>query len=140
MLYRSILEEESNSRLFDFIFTSVTLLDEEEYSSLFHPAFILELTRYLGFYPAGNYREGSFFDLKEGVFSSQEPSHPLKCGKDASYWLSRLMQEPFPVSREFNIPADVRREIISRIVDYYALHIAGFGEINSLGILEKVFG
>jgi hypothetical protein len=50
------------------------------------------------------------------------------------------MQEPFPVSREFNIPADVRREIISRIVDYYALHIAGFGEINSLGILEKVFG
>lgn len=137
ILYRSIREEESNKMLFAFIHDSVEQLDRSEYNSLFHASFLLELTRYLGFYPSGNYSEGSFFDLKEGVFCSPAPVHPLSCGKETSYWLSRLMEQS---ASSMDMPSETRREIVSRLVDYYGLHIAGFGDVNSLDILEQVFG
>jgi DNA repair protein RecO (recombination protein O) len=56
VLLKSVKEEESNRALFDFIFSSVELLDlQDEVQSDFHLVFLLQLTKYLGFYPQDNF-------------------------------------------------------------------------------------
>jgi len=48
----SVLKEESsNKSLFTFITTALQILDKEEKYANFHSLFLLELTKFLGFYP-----------------------------------------------------------------------------------------
>ena len=56
LLYKSIQEEAVNPELFSFIFDHLMLLDQTtENPANFHLFFAIHLTRYLGFFPHGEY-------------------------------------------------------------------------------------
>ncbi|MDR6784118.1 DNA repair protein RecO (recombination protein O) [Pedobacter africanus] len=140
VLYKSIRQQTTDEQLFDFIFNAICWFDEtEEQNVNFHLAFLLKLSRFLGFAPSTESKsDQNYFDLQEGEFRSAVPVHPYFLVKaDALVFIS-LFSLPFEKINEINIENKTRRSILDKILVYYTLHTASFGEIRSHQVLEDV--
>jgi DNA repair protein RecO (recombination protein O) len=140
VLLKSIREEEANPALFDFIFNSVMWLDgPHPAGNDFHLIFLLLLSRHLGFYPQNNYdEEHNIFNLREGLFQSSFPEHPHFISEPLSRCFAELMNADYSFS--LNISSSERRTLISLMLEYFALHVEGFGNVKSHKVLEQVWG
>src|SRR5690606_15859411 len=95
-------------------------------------------TQYLGFYPSRKQGSEHFFDLKDGVFTVQEPAHPLMVQDPlASLW-DQLLSSRLETIQEVPLNSTSRRLLLHKIIDFYQLHVASFGEVRSRYILEEV--
>jgi len=141
VLCKSIKEEEPNQQLFDFIFNSVQLLDlQSPVNNDFHMCFLIQLTRFLGFYPAENYSaEEKIFNLREGVFQPDIPPHVNYLDGIQSENFSSLLKSSLNFSSSIKIPLAQKRMLVEKILEYYRLHLAGFTEVKSLKVLEEVW-
>jgi DNA repair protein RecO (recombination protein O) len=141
VLRKSVKEEEPNQKLFDFIFHSVQLLDMQSPANKdFHLCFLLQLTRYLGFFPQENFsQENSVFNLREGIFQEQIPSHPHFIESTLSKSFFNLIKISGDFSSSLNISTTEKRLLVEKILEYYSLHIEGFGKIKSHEVLEAVW-
>ncbi|MEQ7798721.1 DNA repair protein RecO [Pedobacter sp. ASV1-7] len=140
VLYKSIRQQTTDEYLFDFIFNSVCWFDEsEELNVNFHLAFLLKLSRFLGFAPSTQTKsDQSYFDLQEGEFKSSIPVHPYFLNKSDALLFISLFSMPFEKINEINMENQTRRSILDKILVYYTLHTASFGDIRSHQILEDV--
>lgn len=141
VLLKSVKEEEANRSLFGFIFNSIQLLDMQElFHSDFHLVFLIQLTKYLGFYPQENFSEStSVFNLQEGIFQEEIPILPAFMIHPLSEYFYLLMKSSLNYSDELKIPIQYKRQLIEKILEYYQLHISGFGNIKSHKVLEEVW-
>ena len=141
VLCKAIKEEEANQQLFDFIFNSIQLLDvKSPVNNDFHMCFLLQLTRYLGFYPAeNNSPEAKIFNLREGIFQEELPTHINYMDGIQSENFSALMKSSVNFSTPLRIPLAQKRMLVDKILEYYRLHLAGFSEVKSLKVLEEVW-
>jgi DNA repair protein RecO (recombination protein O) len=139
VLIKSIHEEEANPSLFDFIFNSIMWLDgPHPAGNDFHLLFLIQLSRHLGFYPQNNYEvERNIFNLREGLFQSSFPDHPHFIPPPLSFRLSELITADYSFS--LTISSTERRALISLMLEYFALHIEGFGTMKSHKVLEEVW-
>jgi DNA repair protein RecO (recombination protein O) len=139
VLVKSIREEESNPPLFEFIYKAIQWLDgPQSPGNDFHLLFLLHLSRFLGFAPSQDYTSTkNIFNLREGKFQSLFPEHPHFIVPPASGHFASLIQAEFPFS--LNINTAERRILLSAILEYFALHIDGFGNIKSHKVLEEVW-
>lgn len=131
-------EEESNLALFEFISTSLLAFDEKENSySDFHLWFLLNLTKYLGFYPNLNLG-ASYFDLEEGVSSHEIPSGKFIHQNDLLFF-EKLVQLNFESQTENLFSKNQRNSLLNTILKYYEAHILDFRQPKSLDVLIQVF-
>lgn len=140
VLYKSIRQQHTDENLFDFIYNAICWFDENEGADVnFHLAFLLKLSRFLGFAPHGQTRaDQKYFDLQEGDFKSVMPIHPYFIDKiDANYFLL-LFSTPFEKINEIKLANQTRRFLLDKILVYYTLHTASFGQIKSHQVLEEV--
>jgi DNA repair protein RecO (recombination protein O) len=77
VIYKTVKQQTPDANLFDFLFSAIEWLDHQtEGLANFHLLFMINLTRYLGFYPdkfmAG---EADYFDLKNGTFAKYKPEN-----------------------------------------------------------------
>ncbi len=140
MIYKSIKQQHEDELMFEFIAKSVELLDHsEEGIANFHLIFLLKLTRFLGFYPDLTAAEKfDFFDLKDGVFVQQQPTHIYFV--DASlkrYWL-QLFKKSIEDFDEVTLSPSIRKSLLHKIIEFYTFHIEDFGKVKSHEILEEV--
>jgi DNA repair protein RecO (recombination protein O) len=141
VLCKAVKEEGPNQHLFDFLFHSIQILDmHTPVSSCFHLNFLIQLSRYLGFYPMENYsEENTIFNLQEGAFQLSAPLHPFYIEGTLSSLFSQLLRTSVDFSSEIKMQAEEKRMLIEKILQYYSLHISGFGEIKSHKILETIW-
>lgn len=136
---RAIGEEEHNEELFKFLRSAILLLDDEDGSPAnFHLKFLVEFTRFLGFYPNADYQSESFFDLKEGEFTRANPIHPYFIDKQLAPWFQELLTVGMSAYGSVHLTNQERRELLQKLLDYYRLHLDGMKEINSHKVLEEV--
>ncbi|HEY1024325.1 MAG TPA: DNA repair protein RecO C-terminal domain-containing protein, partial [Sphingobacteriaceae bacterium] len=136
----SIKQQTADEVLFEFLFQSIELLDKlDEGLANFHLHFLLNLSRFLGFYPDRTLEErADYFDLKEGAFVRSAPSHVLVLQQPhTSYW-SAILKSHVDGLPGLRIPAEERKFILRKILDFYQVHIEGFGSVKSHQILEEV--
>jgi DNA repair protein RecO (recombination protein O) len=140
VLYKSIRQQHTDENIFDYIYNAVLWFDETENASAnFHLAFLLKLSRFLGFAPSTQTKsDQSYFDLQEGEFKSLPPLHPYFIEKTAAILFIELFTTPFEKLSEIKIDNITRRLILDKILVYYTLHTASFGEIKSHLVLEEV--
>lgn len=135
VLHSAIREEEKNTALFEYLETSLQWLDTHHQISDFHLSTLIGITRYLGFYPAKEQDIEPYFEMINGVFSSNPGINTLN--EKESQLLKKLLklkrnQEPaFLVSE--------RQLLLKIIMDYYTLHLDGFRRPKSVEILKEVF-
>ena len=140
VIYRSIREEEPNPSLFGFIHNSIQILDLSQAScSRFHIYFMIQLSRYLGFFPHGEYSEtSSIFDLKEGYFTNRLPSHPAILDPSHSKILFRLMLSDFENYRDIEISTAATKVLLQALVTYFEIHHTHGNPIKSHTVLETI--
>lgn len=140
VLYKSIRQQGADDALFSFIYNAISWFDETEKPSVnFHLAFLLKLSRFLGFAPHEQTRKDQkYFDLQEGEFTSLMPIHPYYIEKiDADFFLL-LFSTSFEKIFEIKIDNTARRFLLDKILIYYTLHTASFGQIKSHQVLEDI--
>jgi DNA repair protein RecO (recombination protein O) len=142
LIGKVVKEVQINKILFDFLLQSVRILELTEKSCAnFHLVFMLTLSRFLGFYPDDSgYKEGMFFDMRNGVFVMYKPSHPHFLNPDESRFFYNLLRIKYENMTVFILTGAERKTIITTILEYYRLHLTHFPEIKSLEILHEVFG
>ena len=141
VLCKSIKEEEPNQQLFDYLFNSIQLLDlQSPVNNDFHLSFLIQLTRFLGFYPAENYSaDEKIFNLREGIYQKDIPTHVNYMDGIQSEIFSALVKSSLNLSSSLKVPLAQKRILVEKILEYFRLHLAGFTEVKSLKVLEEVW-
>ncbi len=136
MLHYSIQEEEKNEPLFVFLETALTWLDHHDEISNFHLILLLEITKYLGFYPDLSENNLPFFEMNEGVFTLFQNGNVLS--ENETNLFKKLIELKFDNNQKiFNV---IERQILLKIlIDFYSSHLEGFKRPKSLDILKEIF-
>lgn len=142
VLFRSLKEQEPDEDLFLFIKNSFLILDlKNESCSNFHLSFLVQISKYFGFFPQGNYSDStSYFDLCEGKFCTNPPSHNNYLLPTVSIHLDEIINSNFEKIHELKIESKHRKLLLNALVFFFQYHITSFGDIKSLAVLEQVVG
>lgn len=138
MLSNSIHEEESNQGLFQYLEASLQWLDTHDEISNFHLGFLINLTRYLGFYPDTNAINSPCFDLLEGAFTDRPSLNPILTGENLNFFKT-VLGTNFDEIHRIKMTKTNRQELLKSLVLYFELHLQGFRKPKSLAILNEVF-
>ena len=138
MLGNSIHEEEENKALFNFLEAALQWLDTHESIANFHLFFLLELSKYLGFYPDTSKASYPYFDLVEGEFCEHFTPNPCLSGENLAH-LKSFLGINFDAFHTVRIGKEARQELLNNLVLYFELHLHGFRKPRSLAILNEVF-
>lgn len=134
VIYKAIQEEEANQELFTFLHKSILELEiAEPLNPNFHLKFLLDFTRYLGFYPQGKWSlTEPYFDLQEGIFT--RVISPLSLDTEQAQLLHSTTNaiQPTALNRE------ERKTLLSKLMLYFELHLEGFKNIKSLDVLYQI--
>lgn len=138
MLTNSLKEEEGNTELFSYLETSFKWLDLHEKTANFHLCFLLNLSRYLGFYPDESNRDLGYFDLAEGAYSDSIPFGEFLSGNDLMLFNSIL---GINFDKINSVPFNVNewQRLLDIIIKYYELHLVGLKQLKSIEILKELF-
>lgn len=141
LLFRFIREQERNSPLFDFIESSIHILEWKESGiSNFHLVFLFRFTNFLGLFPHDAiYHNGYYFDLQNGIFVPQKPLHGHYLHREQSEALGKLLRISYENMSYYRYNKEQRNEIITEILHYYRLHLNDFQAIKSLDVLKTLF-
>ncbi|MEI7507950.1 MAG: DNA repair protein RecO [Flavobacterium sp.] len=136
ILHHSIQEEEKNEDLFTFLETALIWLDTHEDTSNFHLILLLEITKFLGFYPNNSESDLNFFEMTEGIFS---PFQGISClSEHQTFLFKKLIHLKFDSNQK--VFAGLERQMLLKILlDYYSIHLDGFKKPKSLDVLKEVF-
>jgi len=135
-----VIPEETDENLYNFVENAILLFDElEDGISNFHIAFLLRLTKWLGFYPHFHDEAFTNLDLKEGLFIKGRPNHPHYLSFEETQIIALFLRTTWEDLNSIQLQGKTRRILLGAIINYYTLHIPSFKEPKSLSILEEVF-
>ena len=142
LLHKCLKQPEPNSDLFSFCEESFLALDQTEktVTANFTLFFTLHLTHFFGFRMIDNFNsEDSVLDLQEGIFIDHQPTHPNFIEGKHAELTAQLLKVMQPGELEqFNLNGEIRRLLLLRYLEYYALHIPDFGQMKTLLVLHEV--
>lgn len=141
VLFRVIRDTEPDPNLFNYLFSSIRLLEiAEEGIANYHIVFLMRLLTYLGIYPntEGNKTNG-YFDLLNGTFISSPPAHRHFLNQEESEVFGRILRISFENMSLYSFSRHERVAIINRILEYYRLHMPDFPEIKSISVMQSLF-
>ena len=141
MLSNALRTNESDELLFRFLKESVLRLNEMESGVCnFHIAFLVRLSAFLGFGPNVCDLSGArYFDLVQAEYTERRPPHTQFVGDSDARFLQSLCRMNYRNLRRFRFTKKERNELLDHIVDYYRIHLQGFGELKTLAVLHEVF-
>ena len=102
---------------------------------------MVQASRYMGFYPGGEYSTNTpFFDLPEGIFSEKASIHKHYIDEGGSRILSALLaMGSYEDLYQIQSGTEKRKDLLEKLLIYYKLHIQNFPDLKSHKILEEVF-
>jgi DNA repair protein RecO (recombination protein O) len=140
LLIKTLKEETPDKALFDWLTQTLTWFDlSDESPHNFHLAFMMQLTRILGFYPKkASTSNHSYFNLESGLFTTSMPLSPNHISGEIAGLFNILHESSFEDAVKIQITSTQRRKLLETLILYYKLHFPGFGEIKSVEILKTI--
>lgn len=142
LLQKCLKQPEQNPELFYFIEDAFIHLDEapENITANYALFFALHLMVFVGFRIDDSYSaETSILDLEEGLYRADRPNHPYFLEGQDAYMTSQLLKVMQPAElQHLSFNQSTRRRLLQAYQDFYALHIADFGSMRSLPVLQEV--
>lgn len=142
LLSKTIIESTPNRPLFDFVHQALEWLDlQQHHFANFHLYFMVELSRYLGFYPkSDHFQNGQVFDLMDGMFKNIIPAPVHTINVELSITFEQLCHTNLDQLQELHLSREARRQLIEKMILYYQLHLPGFKGLQSHEVLGVVLG
>jgi DNA repair protein RecO (recombination protein O) len=142
MSQHTLKQPEANPELFYLIEDSLKQLDKGNtiLTANLPVYFSLHLASELGFGIQGEYNSTTpVIDLMEGNFVHQIPDHSYYASQEVAKTISQFLQIQFYNDLEkIEINRNTRRQLISTLHQFIALHVQDFGEMRSLAIMQEV--
>jgi DNA repair protein RecO (recombination protein O) len=141
VIYRSIKEEnEADHALFEFLYNSIQILDiEHDRLANFPVYFMLQLSRFLGFYPKQAVsRTHVGFNFKDGLFEPFDHRSPFMADEQTSTAMLQLLNSSYEEQKGLPIHSETRKKILNTLILYYNEHLSGFSNMKSHEILSEV--
>lgn len=141
VLNKTIQSEDIDNQLFEFVSNHIKLLDiKEKGLANFHLYFLIQLTKFVGFYPQNNFNaENKFFDLKKGYFTKIRPFHNQYLEEKESETFHEIMKYSTEQHENLHISSSLRKKLLDKTIDFYYLHHSGNMHFKSYQILKEVF-
>jgi DNA repair protein RecO (recombination protein O) len=168
LLYRLVREVEANAPLFEFVWGAVCDLNamtDVVGVANFHLWFMVGLARHLGFAPGNEWSEGSWFDIREGLFVRHEPWHGSCFSRENAALLGVLGELGVATSAGGAVPPVIptealgadegsflsvalaqlhlnrtqRADFLNSMLVYFGYHLDAVRDIRSVDILREVF-
>jgi DNA repair protein RecO (recombination protein O) len=138
VLSSTLKEEEQNETLFSYLETTLLWLDEQSEYSNFHLLFLLNLSKYLGFYPDTRSIDAPYFNLNEGKFELHQQNKYSISGENLIL-LKQLLGITFDALSVVKINSKQRQSFLNMMLLYFELHLGSFKPPKSLQIFNQVF-
>jgi DNA repair protein RecO (recombination protein O) len=142
LIQKCLKQPEPNTDLFLFCEESLLQLDRADntVTANFALFFTLHLAHFFGFRITDNYSiDNTVLDLQEGNFIDHQPAHPHFIEGKYAELTSQLLKvmQPYELE-EFKLNQEIRRGLLVRYLEYYALHISDFGQMKTLMVMHEV--
>lgn len=144
LLNKLLKQPEPNLDLFYFCEDNLIQLDGAPaiVAANFPLFFTLQLSHFFGFKIDDNYsEENHFLDLQEGNFTAEQPRHPFFMSGENAQLTAEFLKMRIPSElAQLKLNHLKRRELLSKYMDYYALHLHDFGQMKTLAVMQEVLG
>lgn len=137
VLSSALKEEFKNEDLFNYISGSLDYLDHDTEVANFHLMFLLQLTKYLGFYPELTQETTIYFDLESGLFTNLSGLYTIGGAQVA--WLKFLLEQPFEAYPQLKLNAQGRVAFLNVLLLYFELQLGYFKKPKSVEVLNQVW-
>lgn len=138
VLSNIITHQKRETQLYNYIEQSLIWYDTNKFNPYFHMIFLLELTRYLGFYPDTLNNNFKYFNPEEGAYEKLKTSKHSITG-DSLNLLNQILGIKFDSNPLPTLNSDDKMEVLNIILVYYKLHNNNFKPIKSLEIVKNIF-
>jgi len=127
-------ENEQNSGLFKFVWEiKQKLYNANTIDENFALLFMLNLSKYLGFFPSTENINAPFFNLESGQFSGKAFNLNIYLTEEKTTILKHLL-----LGKKINIPQELKSELLKDIIQYFRLHHYNLSNITSHLIIESL--
>ena len=127
-------ENEQNSGLFKFVWEiRQKLYNANTVDENFALLFMLNLSKYLGFFPSTENINAPFFNLETGEFSGKVFNLNIYLTEEKTTILKHLL-----LGKKINIPQELKSELLKDIIQYFRLHHYNLSNITSHLIIESL--
>ena len=127
-------ENEQNSGLFKFVWEiKQKLYNANTIDENFALLFMLNLSKYLGFFPSTENINAPFFNLETGEFSGKAFNLNIYLTEEKTTMLKHLL-----LGKKINIPQELKSELLKDIIQYFRLHHYNLSNITSHLIIESL--
>jgi len=137
VFYRTLREESPDAPLFHFVLDSLEAIDTGEHLAQLPLLLLVRLARHLGFLPEPPLPREDRFDLREGQFFTGPPPHGLCMEPPQALALANLLQAEAEGSVLTAAPG-LRKVLLDDLLTYFSLHVEGFGQLRSPGVLHEL--
>ena len=137
---RAVLKEEKdkNEDLFNFLEFMILWFDNNSFNPNFHLKFLLDLTKYIGFYPNTSNQNYPYFDLNNGSFSDIINSENLILGEDLDGF-KKLLKLNLDKIEMLHLGNNIRKKLLNHLMIYYSIHLQNFAYPKSIKVFNDVF-
>ena len=138
ILNQVLIDNQPDEGLFDFIQKSTIWLDQNEKISLFPHFFLIQISKFLGFFPDITNNTLPYFDLVEGQFEiTLRSGYYLKQTELVNF--KKILGINFDTLSMLIIPKSERIKLLENLLLYYSLHFDGFKKPKSLNVIQELF-
>ena len=139
-LLTSVLKESpgSNQQLFQYLEYSLTWFDRSNKVSNFHLKVLIDLTKFIGFYPNIKEESHAFFDLNSGTSLEVKPSKYYIQNLELKKF-KELLGMTFEDLNTMKLNNVLKAKMLSIMIDYYSLHLQMFKSPKSIPVFNEVF-
>jgi DNA repair protein RecO (recombination protein O) len=138
VLSKILIHQQKDYQLYDFIEDAIKYYDIDVFSSAFHIVFLINLSKFLGFYPDMNNNNYQYFDLQHGFYTNTKDSDYIICDDDLKCF-NKILGINFDDLNILTFTLVQRKKLLDNIILYYRLHIENFVSVKSLEVLRKLF-
>ncbi len=140
IMNRCIRYQHTDEELYGFLSDSIYRFARENQSPAnFHLYFMIELTRFLGFYPVNNYSKNEpIFDLLNACFVSEKMGSQT-LSTEFSFILHQFLELESENWWEIPLNSTQRRYLIEGLLNFYTIHTGSNMNIKSLEVFSEIF-
>lgn len=141
VLSRVLSFSEQNEEMYNYISTSLRVLDSPDYKGKnFHLKFLLQLAKYMGFYPGNRYSEGRpCFDISKSMFEEDRPGVPHLIRPPYGKIFSTILDTDIIHCEDIEMSGNDRSYLLERVIEYYGYRFDNMNNIRSLDVLQTIF-
>ena len=139
LLYKTIDEGDANVDCFNYLWRSTIELQKSNDYLNFHIVFMVNLTKYLGFFPNNeNAIIGGRFNIVEGIFVLDEEPTDYCMSLADSISLASLIPIAVENHQDVKLSHEKRNSLLDQLLLFYCAQLPNMKKINSHLVLREV--